>query len=69
MAGPIAFTTAWLLGWLDQDKYSVRQEDISALAAMDAQHAWIMITGLCCSAWERSPWRRVWPALSITHLQ
>jgi len=45
MAGPIAFTTAWLLGWLDQDKYSVRQEDISALAAMDAQHAWIMITG------------------------
>jgi hypothetical membrane protein len=49
MAGPIAFTTAWLLGWLDQDKYSVRQEDISALAAMDAQHAWIMITGLCCS--------------------
>jgi hypothetical membrane protein len=45
MAGPIAFTTAWLLGWLVQDKYSVRQEDISALAAMDAQHAWIMITG------------------------
>ena len=45
MAGPIAFTTAWLLGWLVQDMYSVRQEDISALAAMDAQHAWIMITG------------------------
>jgi hypothetical membrane protein len=45
MAGPIAFTAAWLLGGLVQDEYSVRQEDISALAAMDAQYAWIMITG------------------------
>jgi hypothetical membrane protein len=45
MAGPIAFTIAWLLGGLVQDEYSVRQEDISALAALDAQHAWIMITG------------------------
>jgi hypothetical membrane protein len=45
MAGPIAFTIAWLLGGLVQDEYSLRQEDISALAATDAQHAWIMITG------------------------
>ena len=45
MAGPIAFTIAWLVGGLVQDEYSLRQEDISALAAMDAQHAWIMITG------------------------
>jgi hypothetical membrane protein len=45
IAGPIAFTAAWLLGGLVQDEYSVRQEDISALAAMDAQYAWIMITG------------------------
>jgi hypothetical membrane protein len=45
MAGPIAFTIAWLLGGLVQDEYSVGQEDISALAALDAQHAWIMITG------------------------
>ena len=45
MAGPIAFTIAWLAGGLVQDEYSPRQEDISALAAMDAQHAWIMITG------------------------
>jgi hypothetical membrane protein len=45
MAGPIAFTIAWLVGGLVQDEYSLRQEDISALAALDAQHAWIMITG------------------------
>jgi hypothetical protein len=48
VAGPIAFTIAWLIGGLVQDEYSFRQEDISALAALDAQHAWIMITG--------SPW-------------
>jgi hypothetical membrane protein len=45
MAGPISFTIAWLVGALVQDEYSLRQEDISALAALDAQHAWIMITG------------------------
>ena len=45
VAGPIAFTIAWLIGGLVQDDYSFRQEDISALAALDAQHAWIMITG------------------------
>jgi hypothetical membrane protein len=45
MAGPIAFTLAWLIGGLVQDEYGFRQEDISALAAMDAQYAWIMITG------------------------
>ncbi len=45
VAGPIAFTIAWLVGGLVQDEYSARKEDISALAAMDAQHAWIMITG------------------------
>ena len=45
LAGPIAFTIAWLIGGLVQDEYCFRQEDISALAAMDAQYAWIMITG------------------------
>ena len=29
-----------------QDDYSPRREDISALAAVDAQHAWIMIAGI-----------------------
>jgi hypothetical membrane protein len=45
VTGPIAFTCAWLIGGLVQDQYSFRQEDISALAAKDAQYAWIMITG------------------------
>jgi hypothetical protein len=45
LAGPIAFTAAWLLGGLVQGEYRLRQEDISALAALDAHHAWIMITG------------------------
>jgi hypothetical membrane protein len=45
MAGPIGFTIAWTIGGLIQDEYSLRLEDISALAAMDAQYAWIMITG------------------------
>jgi hypothetical membrane protein len=43
--GPIAFTIAWIVGAVVQDEYSVRREDISALAALDAQNAWIMITG------------------------
>jgi hypothetical protein len=44
------------VGAVVQDEYSVRREDISALAALDARYAWIMITGLCCSAsgWSRS---------------
>ena len=45
IAGPIAFTLAWLVGGLVQDEYSIRQEDISALAALDAQHGWIMTAG------------------------
>src|SRR6478672_1994293 len=45
MAGVVAFTTAWLVGGLDQQEYSFQREDISALAAIDAQYAWIMITG------------------------
>ena len=43
--GPIAFTIVWIVGAVVQDDYSVRREDISALAALDAQNAWIMITG------------------------
>ncbi len=46
IAGPILFTVAWLVAWSVQDVYSPRREDISALAAIDAQHAWIMIAGI-----------------------
>ena len=63
VAGPIAFTIAWLISGPVQDEYSLRREDISALAALDAQYAWIMITGSCCSASARLPWRQVWSAL------
>ena len=43
--GPIAFTIAWIVGAVVQDDYSLRREDISGLAALDAQNAWIMVTG------------------------
>jgi hypothetical membrane protein len=45
VAGPIVFTAAWLVGWAVQDEYSPRHEDISALAALDAEHPWIMVIG------------------------
>jgi hypothetical membrane protein len=37
---------AWLVAGSVQDAYGPRREDISALAARDAQHAWIMIAGI-----------------------
>jgi hypothetical membrane protein len=46
VAGAVLFTVASLIaGWV-QDEYSLRREDVSALAALDAQHPWIMITGI-----------------------
>lgn len=45
VAGPVVFTLAWLIAWPAQDTYSPRHEDISALAALDAQQSWIMIVG------------------------
>jgi len=46
VAGPVLFTAAWLIAESVQDTYGPRREDISALAALDAQHAWIMIAGI-----------------------
>jgi hypothetical membrane protein len=43
--GPIAFTIAWIVAEVLQDGYSLRRDYISELAALDARHAWIMITG------------------------
>jgi hypothetical membrane protein len=43
--GPIAFTVAWIVSEVLQDGYSPQQDYISELAALDAQQAWIMITG------------------------
>lgn len=46
LLAPVAFTVAWAAGALVQDGYSVRREDISALAARTADHPWIVISGL-----------------------
>lgn len=45
VAGPVLFSLAWLAGWATQTEYSPQREDLSALAALDAQHAGIMIAG------------------------
>lgn len=45
VTGPLAFATASVLATAAQRGYSPRREDISALAALDAQAPWIMITG------------------------
>jgi hypothetical protein len=46
---PLLFTLAWLIAWPVQDEYSPRREEISALAALDAEQAWIMILGFFCA--------------------
>ena len=48
VVGPLIFTAGWLVSGPLQEHYSPRREDISALAALDAQHAWMMI--LCFMA-------------------
>jgi hypothetical membrane protein len=45
LIGPIAFTVAWIVAEALQDGYSPRRDYISELAALDARHAWLMITG------------------------
>lgn len=45
VAGPVVFAAASVVATFVQTSYSWRREDLSALAALDAQHAWIMITG------------------------
>jgi hypothetical membrane protein len=50
VAGPVVFSAAWLVAWAAQETYSPRREDISALAALDAQQPWIMIAGFLALA-------------------
>jgi hypothetical protein len=45
VAGPMAFTGAWVIASATQDGYNPWREDESALAALSAAHAWITITG------------------------
>jgi hypothetical membrane protein len=50
VAGPVVFSAAWLVAWTAQETYSPRREDISALAALDAQQPWIMVAGFLALA-------------------
>jgi len=45
VVGPVGFTIAWIVAEAVQEGYSPRQDYLSELAALDAQHVWIMITG------------------------
>jgi hypothetical membrane protein len=45
IAGPAAFTTAWIVGSLRQTGYPAAEIQISGLAAPDARDPWIMVTG------------------------
>jgi hypothetical protein len=45
IAGPVAFTTAWLVGGIRQRRYPIADEHISGLAARDADHPGPMIAG------------------------
>jgi hypothetical protein len=48
VVGPLAFTTAWLLGARRQEGYEVRHEHISGLAAKDAIDPHVMTLGFLC---------------------
>jgi hypothetical protein len=48
VVGPLAFTTAWLLGARRQESYEVRHEHISGLAARDAADPHVMTLGFLC---------------------
>ncbi len=72
VVAPIPLTAAWIAGGLVQERYSLRREDVSALAAETADHPWIVIVGLAVSGlltvafaaglWRRQGWR-LGPAL------
>jgi len=46
IAGPVAFTAAWIAGSLRQTGYPATEIQLSGLAAADASDPWIMLTGL-----------------------
>jgi Protein of unknown function (DUF998) len=45
IAGPVAFTAAWVVGTLRQEGYDIAEEQISGLAAPDARDPWMMTAG------------------------
>jgi hypothetical membrane protein len=50
VAGPVVFSALWFVAWAAQETYSPLREDISALAALDAQQPWIMVAGFLALA-------------------
>ena len=52
VAGPIVFSAAWIVAWAVQETYSPRREDISALAALDAQQPWSSASWRWLWAWS-----------------
>jgi hypothetical membrane protein len=50
VAGPLVFSAVWFVAWALQDTYSPLREDISALAALDAHHPWLMVLGFLALA-------------------
>lgn len=55
MAGPVAFTAAWVAGSQRQTGHGALSVQLSGLAAPDARDPWIMITGFLvlggCTVW------------------
>lgn len=55
VAGPVAFTAAWVAGSLRQTGRGALSVQLSGLAAPDARDPWIMITGFLvlggCTVW------------------
>jgi len=45
IAGPVAFTAAWIAGSLRQTGHPAAEVQLSGLAAPDARDPWIMLTG------------------------
>ncbi len=78
IVGPLLFTVAWIIRSLTQEGYSARREDISALAALTADSAWLMIAGFVAvgvgtialalglmSVFKGSPLQRIGPVLIL----
>jgi hypothetical protein len=63
LLAPLVFTTAWVVAGALQSDYSPRREDLSALAAETADHAWIMIAGLIATGALMATFA---PALRVT---
>ena len=57
IAGPVAFTGAWIVSSLRQTGYPAAEIQLSGLAAPDARDPWIMVAGFV-----------VLGAVSYTHL-